>query len=180
MTDWLTFSFSQFLLIGCPPVSVPCQDIRKKRPKHTRVHLFNCAGKRAWYGSHNWGVSGNACDGREHLDVATVWDRSCALLEELSLGHGSLGRAKLLSLPQRCGQYPMPVHSLMAAATTVIETAMAVLHPLPQAPSLFLSVASQPVFPPLWSYTAVLSRSASGAPVGREQTTVTVWVRMCS
>lgn len=65
----------------------------------------------------------------------------------------------------------------MAASTTVIETAMAVLHPLPQAPSLFLSVASQPVFPPLGSYTAVLSRSASGAPAGfgREQTTVTVF-----
>lgn len=54
---------------------------------------------------------------------------------------------------------------------------MAVLHPLPQAPSLSLSVASQPVFPPLGLYTAVLSRSASGVPagIGRDQTTVAVF-----
>lgn len=53
---------------------------------------------------------------------------------------------------------------------------MAVLHPLPQAPSCLCQWLVSLCFP-LGLYTAVLSRSASGVPagVGRDQTTVTVF-----
>lgn len=81
------------------------------------------------------------------LDV--VWEGLCTLPEELAPGCGSLGRAKLFKLQEKCG----PAHSLVVAATSGVRTLSAVFHLRLQALSLTLTVA-------------VMSNSAGGTLTG--------------
>ena len=67
------------------------------------------------YGSHNRDFLGSACSWRDLLDITTVWDVSRTLPEKLALHRGSRGKAKLVKLPARVAQWPVPAHSLVAA-----------------------------------------------------------------
>ena len=56
----------------------------------------------------------------------------------------SLERTQLFKLPTRCGQEPVPAHSLVAAVTSGIGTALGVFCPLPAAalPALAVAITS--------------------------------------
>ena len=62
---------SPALLVCHPPVTVPCPDMRGQRPRLIRAHLLNLAREKEGYGSHTWDVLGNACAGKDLLDVVT-------------------------------------------------------------------------------------------------------------
>ena len=60
----------------------------------------------------NIGYMRNACGSGDPAEVETVCGEFCALPKELALGHGSLHRAKLHSLPEMCA----PAHSFVVSA----------------------------------------------------------------
>jgi hypothetical protein len=43
----------------------------RQRPRLIRAHLLNLAREKEGYGSHTWDVLGNACAGKDLLDVVT-------------------------------------------------------------------------------------------------------------
>ena len=72
-----------------------------------------------------------------------------------------LSRVKLLRIPGRYGQWPVPAHSLVAAAIPGVETIVASC-PQSLAPTSTLAAIKQPVFSPLVLKTAVTSNSTFG------------------
>ena len=62
---------------------------------------------------------------RDLWEAATVWGGSCASLGELALGCVFVRGTRLLRIPGRCGQHPMPNHSFVAAAIPGVEILVA-------------------------------------------------------
>ena len=141
-------------------VSVPHPDKRAWRPRSVRAHLLNGTVKRVL--ADTTGMYQGVPATIETCQMLLQSEVGCTLPEKFNQGLGSLGRAKLLGVPARCGQY------------LCLLTAWELLPPPGQGHHSVLSTASGtlpgfgscqwPMFPPLGSQTAVMSNSAAGAP----------------
>lgn len=96
----------------------------------------------------NIGYMRNACGSGDPAEVETVCGEFCALPKELALGHGSLHRAKLHSLPEMCA----PAHSFVVSAVAITARSVLTDH--------------RPILPPATSGTSTSpgSGKATGVP----------------
>ena len=155
-----TLVLTRPLLVGHPPESFPTQTQGGERNSLLGLTAQSSWGERVVWNTPS-GYVGSACWDWDLWGVYTVWSKSCVSPGELGPSHGCFSRAKLHMLLGRCGQWPGPAHTLVAAATPDVETSVT-SGPPSLAPTPALQAAKQFILPSLGLQPAVMNCPASG------------------